>query len=143
MGTFDNLPEALDYAVHALAARRHAYIINVRGPKELEQSRAATIQVVPSTYVYNDGDLGLAVHMPFDPSSGTFKELTEFLDTEGHDTFDEYRIDGILAFVMNFGQNVTRATKVLEYLLERVYEYPAGTAFQCEVYDQGLAENGD
>jgi hypothetical protein len=41
---------------------------------------------------------------------------------------------------MNFGQNVPRATRVLEYVLERVYEYPAGTAFQCEVYDEGLYE---
>jgi hypothetical protein len=38
VGTFDNIPEALRYAVYALAAHGHGYIINVCGPKEIEQS---------------------------------------------------------------------------------------------------------
>lgn len=79
MGTFDSIPEALRYAVRALADHGYGYVVNVRGPKEIEQSHAAAIQVVPATFVYHDGDLGLTVHMPFDPSSGTFTELVRFL----------------------------------------------------------------
>lgn len=143
MKSFDNIPEALHYATLILAADGHAYIVNVRGPKEIEQSLAAVVQVVPSTFIYNDGDLGMAVHMPFDPLSGTQMDLARFLDMEGNDIFDEYTIGDIPAFVMNFGQNVPRATRVLEYLLERVYEYPPGTVFRCEVYDEGLYEIGE
>jgi hypothetical protein len=76
MGTFDNIPEALRYAVYALADREHSYIVNVRGPREIAESRPAAIQVVPAKFVYQDGDLGLTVHMPIDPSSGTFGEAT-------------------------------------------------------------------
>jgi hypothetical protein len=143
VGTFDSIPEALRYAVFALADQGHGYIVNVRGPKEIEQSHAAAIQVVPATFVYQDGDLGLAVHLPFDPSSGKFGELVRFLDTQGNELFDEYTHDGIPIFVINLGRDIGLATRVLEYMLERVYEYPTGTEFQCEVYDEGPADDED
>lgn len=141
MGTFDNIPEALRYAVYALADQGHGYIVNIRGPREIEQSQAAAIQVVAATFVYQDGDLGLAIHMPFDPSSGTFGELIRFLDTQGNELFDEYTYDGIPIFVINLGKDIGLATRVLGYMRERVYEYPPGTAFQCEVYDEGLGSD--
>jgi hypothetical protein len=139
VGTFDNIPEALRYAIYGLADQGHGYIVNVRGPKEIERSHAAAIQVVPATFVYQDGDLGLAIHMPFDPSSGMFGELVRFLDTQGNELFDEYTHDGIPIFVINLGDDIGLATRVVEYMLERVYEYPPGTTFQCEVSDEGPA----
>jgi hypothetical protein len=114
----------------------------VRGPKEVAESKAATIQVVPESFVYEDGGLGMAVHMPFDPSAGTFLELVRFLDTQGHNLFDEYSHDGIPCFAISLGRDVGLATRVLLYMLGKVYEYPPNTEFVCEVYDEG-ASNAD
>jgi hypothetical protein len=138
VGTFDDIKEALHYVVFALAKHGHMYIINVRGPMELSQAQAPAIQVVPATFVHKDRDLGLAIHMPFAPTSRTFSELDRFLDEQGYDAPDEYQYKGKPILVINLGENVTLATRVLEYILERVYGYPFGTAFQCEVYDEGV-----
>jgi hypothetical protein len=126
--------------VYGLIDRGHRYIINVRGPKEVKSSEAATIQVVPAYSVYDDGELGMTVHMPFDPESGTFGELVRFLDTQGHEDFDEYRHDGIPCFAINLGRDVDLAARVLLYLLEKVHEYPTGTSFLCEVHDEGPSD---
>ncbi len=142
METFDNIPEALHYATLSLAARGHAYVVNIRGPREVRRPGSSTVVVEPSSDIYDDGNLGLAVHFPYDPSSGWVKELAQFLDTEGHGVLHDYAIGDIPVHVMEFGQDVPRATKVLEYMLERVYGYPAGTAIRCEVYDRGPAVGG-
>jgi uncharacterized protein (DUF433 family) len=141
IGTFDNIPEAIRYAVDSMIGRSHSYIINVRGPREVEASRASTIQVVPAKYVYEGGTLGLTIHLPFDPTSGPFTELVQFLDTQGHELFDEVRFQGIPCFVIRLGSDVELANRVLMYLLEKVYEYPAGTTFVCEVHDEGPADS--
>jgi hypothetical protein len=143
VGTFDNIPEALRYAVYALAAHGHGYIINVRGPKEIEQSAAAAIQVVPATFVYKDGDLGLTIYMPFDSSSGMRSELTRFLKIKGHELFDKYKYDGIPTYVINLGQDIQLTTRMLKFMLQQVFKYPRGTAFQCEVYDQGPVDTDE
>ena len=138
IGTFDNIPEALRYTVDSLISRGHKYIINVRGPREVEASEAATIQLVPACYVYEGRDLGLTIHLPFDPTSGTFLELVRFLDTQGNHLFDEHRFQDIPCFTINLDNDGELAHRVLLYLLEKVYEYPPGTNFQCEVFDEGL-----
>jgi hypothetical protein len=120
MGTFDNIPEALRYTVDSLIRRSHSYIINVRGPGELEASMAATIQVVPANYIYGNANLGLTIHLPFDPASGTLPELVRFLDTQGNDLFDEFRFQGVPCFAISLGSNVELANRVLLYLLEKV-----------------------
>jgi uncharacterized protein (DUF433 family) len=138
IGTFDNLPEALRYTVDSLIGRGHKYIINVRGPREIETSAAATMQIVPASYIYESQDLGLTIHLPFDPGSETFLELVRFLDMQGNKLFDEYRFQGIPCFVIHVGRDVELAHRVLLHLLEKVYQYPSGTNFQAEVHDEGL-----
>jgi hypothetical protein len=113
------------------------YIVNVRGPKEVASAQAATVQVVPGCYIYDWGDLGLTLHLPFDVCSGTFAELVNFLDTQGHELFDEYRYQGIPCFVISMERDIELAESILYYVLEKVYEYPRETPFICEVYDQG------
>ncbi|HEX8199511.1 MAG TPA: DUF433 domain-containing protein [Isosphaeraceae bacterium] len=141
MGTFDNIPEALRYAVDSLIGRGRKYMINVRGPREIESSRASTIQVVPASFVYETADLGLTIHLPFDPASGTFVELARFLETQGHNLFDEYRFQGIPCFIIRLGSDIELSHRVLLHVLEKVYEYPAVTTFECEVYDEGPADS--
>jgi uncharacterized protein (DUF433 family) len=80
--------------------------------------------------------------MPFDPTSGTFADLVRFLDTQGHELFEEYRFQGSPCFVNRLGTDVVLANQVLLYLLEKVYEYPTGTAFECEVHDEGRPDSG-
>lgn len=106
MATFETIPQALHHAVFTLAAKGHSYILNVRGPREIEQSQASTIQVVPSAFVYDDGDLGLTIHMPFDPASGTFTELVRFLGTQGNELFDRFERDEIPVFAIRLGQDI-------------------------------------
>jgi uncharacterized protein (DUF433 family) len=82
----------------------------------------------------------LTIHLPFDPASGTFAELVRFLDTQGTALFDEYRFQGIPCFVIRLGNDVELANRVLLYLLEKVYEYPPPTTFECAVNDEGPAQ---
>jgi hypothetical protein len=134
---FDRISEALWYVLHRLVRCGHKYIISVRGPQEVEKSHAATIQIVPQDFVYSDAGLGFTVHMPFDPDSSTFDDLSRFLKMQGHDLFDEYQFQGIRCFVMTFGFKIDLATRVVSHLLNHVYGYPTGTSFICEVIDEG------
>jgi len=67
---FDDIPEALAYAVDTLASKGHGYIVNILGSDDAEQGRAATVQLVAEGMVFDTEEAGLALHLPFDPASG-------------------------------------------------------------------------
>jgi len=137
MEAFDNIKEALDYAVHTLIANGRGYIINVLGSEEAQLGRATTLQVIAQHVVMGDGEAGLAVHLPFDPQSGQFKALVRFLDTELATPIREYKYGGIPCFVATFGTNAERAYRAILHLLVEVYGYSPAAHFACEVHDEG------
>lgn len=140
MGRFDRIPEALRYAVYALAKRKHTYIVNICGPRERKRGKAAAFQVIPATYLFDDGDLGLTIHLPFDPESSDPRHLRRFLAMRGSNAFDQLSLDGMPVFVLRLGYNVKRAAQWIRHVLNQVYKYPEDAAIECEVYDQGLME---
>lgn len=136
---FDNLEDALHFVVIHLVPKRHSYIINVRGPNEIARSSAATVQIVAENMVFKNGDAGLTVHLPFDPASGEFQHLVEFLgtDLELKDYCYEYTYDGIPCFAILAGENVLMAEQVLRFILLHVHGYQNLGGFEYEVYDEG------
>lgn len=135
--TFDNIEDALRFVVERLVPRRRRYIINVRGPKEIAKAYASTVQVVAEDMVYNNGEAGLTIDLPFDPSSGEFRHLAEFLDTDLAAHCDAYKYDKIPCFALRTGVDVLMAEKTLRFLLLRVHGYRNLTGFQSEVFDEG------
>jgi len=134
---FDNIEEALRFVVERLIPTRHCYIVNVRGPNEIAKSHAATVQVVAENMVYENGEVGLSIHLPFDPASGEFQHLAEFVGTDLQEYCDEYRYDDIPCFALRVGTDVLLAEKVLRFILLHVYGYRNLAGFECEVYDEG------
>jgi hypothetical protein len=137
MGRFDRISEALRYTVYALANRKHAYIINVRGPREIRRNEAAAFQIVPATYLYDDGNLDPTLHLTFDPDSGDLSRLLRFQRMPGNEQFDEMNADGIPTFALRLGYNINVAKRWIEHVLTHVMNYPEGTDIECEVYDEG------
>ena len=137
MKTFDDIEEALEYTVTTMIPQDHAYIINVKGSKEVAANAASTLQVVAQHMVYHDQDCGLTLNLPFDPASGEFLHLVEFVGSSLIEFFDEYKYDEIPCFALRFGTDVDVATKVIRFLLGEVYGYKEQTTFKCEVHDEG------
>lgn len=141
MQTFDSIETALAFVVKTLIPIGHGYIVNVVGPKEAEANKAATVQVVAQHMVYHDGNYGLTLNLPFDPSSGEFAHLVEFMGTSIRQLCDEYKSQGIPCFTIRFGTDVDAAARMVKFILSEVYGYKGETAFKCEVYDEGAGNS--
>lgn len=135
--SFDDIAEALGFAVNMLIGYGHGFVVNVLGPKEAKTNHASTVQIVGQGMVFNDGQLGLTLHLPFDPLSGTFDHLVEFLDLDVSTLFTEYKLRGIPCFAACFGTNVDLASKATLYVLGKVFGYDLSTTFTCTVFDEG------
>jgi hypothetical protein len=135
--SFGSIEDALYYTINMLMANGHGFIVNVLGPKEAEAGRACTVQVVAQGMALGDGESGLALHLPFDPSCGEFGHLAEFLHMDASALFAEYKFNGIHCFVAPFGTNVDLAHKAILYVLAKVFGYVPSTAFTCAVFDDG------
>lgn len=135
--TFDNIEEALQFVVTRLVPNGHCYIVNVLGPNEAAKSHACTVQVVAENMVYENGEVGLTIHLPFDPASGEFRHLADFVGTDLTNYCDEYKQDDIPCFALRVGSDVVLAEKVLRFILLHVYGYKNLAGFECEVHDEG------
>jgi hypothetical protein len=135
MRRFSNPPAALNYIVDALIPKEIGYIVNVVGPAEDFTGHAATVQIVDQNKVYGDGELGLVLHLPFDPSSATHESFEMFKSFAKKVAFDDVTYDGIPCFAINFGTNLKLALHTLAVVLNEVHEYPELTSFNCEVYE--------
>jgi len=129
--------EALRHTVDTLIPGGHAYIIDVRGPREIFRKRSNCFQVVAETMVYRNREFGLMVHLPFDPSNGVSGTLLRFMEWPLRHFFDRYMWQGIPCFALRLGQDVEAGERVIRLLLTDVYGYTTGTAFQCRIHDQG------
>jgi len=138
--TFDNIEEALQFVVERLIPKGHCCIVNVLGPNEAAKSHACTVQVVAEHMIYQNGEVGLTVHLPFDPASGEFRHLAEFVGTDLTYYCDEYKQDDIPCFALRVASNVLLAEKALRFLFLHVYGYKNLIGFECEVHDAGPVE---
>ncbi|HJZ60184.1 MAG TPA: hypothetical protein VKE74_34900 [Gemmataceae bacterium] len=135
MRRFHSPPEALDYIVETLIPDQRGYIANVVGPAEAVTDHAATIQIVDQNKVYEDGEFGLTIHLPFDPDSATHESFRLFERFPRRDEFDDVSYDGIPCFAFKCGTDTRTALNILAALLQGVYEYPPLTPFVCDVHE--------
>jgi hypothetical protein len=137
---FNNIRKALEYTVENLVSKRHTYIINVRGPREIHYEQENCFQVVAQTMPYRDCEAGLTLTLPFDQSNGVTNELLCFLEWPLRYFFDRYVWSGIPCFALKLGKNIDVAERVMMLLLIDVYDYTMGTEFECEVSDEGAID---
>jgi len=137
MPTFESLREALEYTVEHSVSAGHNYILSVRGPREIRYNQACCFQVVAETMAYRNGQCGLTIHLPFDPTGGVSDELLRFLECPLRYYFDKSVWSGIPCFTLRCGENVNKAERVMALLLTDVFGYTTATEFECEVSDEG------
>jgi hypothetical protein len=135
MRRFKDPPAALDYVVDSLIPKGIGFVINMIGPAEAITDHAATVQIVDQNKAYEDGQNGITLYLPFDPQSATHESFELFMAFSRQVAFDEFEWDGIPIFAMKFGTDVMAALHMLAELLNKVFEYPELTAFECEVYE--------
>ena len=140
LAKFDDIEEAFRFVVERLIPKRHAYIVNVRGPREIAKNYATTVQVVAEDMIYRNGAVGLTIHLPFDPASGMFQHLAEFVGTDLNDLCDEYKLGDIPCFALRVGTNLLMTEKALRFILQNVYGYSNLADFEFEVHDEGRVE---
>lgn len=141
MKTFDRIEDAMDFAVQELMVEGHQYIVNVLSPQDAAANRASTIQVVAEHMIYENRQLGLTVHLPFDPSSGESSHLVEFLGDSYAELCDEYKRDGIPCYALRLSHQADLAAKIVRHLLVKVFGCKEDDAFKCEVHDEGELED--
>jgi hypothetical protein len=140
MNAFTTIEAALEYTVKTLVLKKHTYVVNVIVPKNTDGNEAVEVQVVAQHMIFEDRNCGLTLNLPFDPSSGEFTHLVEFMGSAISDLCDEYEWDGIPCFALRFGTNVEVAAKAIRFVLAEVYGYTEPMSFKCEVNDEGLIE---
>src|SRR5438552_3597933 len=106
MKAFAAVEDALNFTVTALIPQHHSYVINVIALKNADGNETVEVQVVAQHMIYEDGNWGLALNLPFDPASGEFTHPVEFMGSSISELCDEYEWDGIRCFALRFGTNV-------------------------------------
>ncbi|HEX7447768.1 MAG TPA: hypothetical protein VF306_09500 [Pirellulales bacterium] len=128
---------ALRYVADEFIAKERGYIINVRGPREIVERRAAIVQVAAEHVVFDNRRAGLTIHLPFDPGSGEFQHLVEFIGTGLEEQCAEYKYQGIPCCALRVGSDIFMAERILRFILRQVYDYPSLAGFKYEVCDEG------
>ena len=138
MTEFHDIRSALEYTVGTLIPNRRTFIVGILGPKEAKQNYACSVQVVAESMVFGNDERGLTLNLPFDPTCRQEKRrLKRFRATAISARFTEYDFGGIPCYAMQFGTDVDLALKVLQAVLKDAWGYPASTAFECHVSDEG------
>jgi hypothetical protein len=137
---FPGLREALEHALFELAPRRRQFLVSIRGPAEIYTDYAATLQIVPSDFVFRDGGLGLTLHLPFDVGHGGHEAWQLFQLMPERSRFVNVTTEPALPrFACDCGRDLPQALQLATRVLLKVYEYPESTAYECEVSDEGPA----
>ena len=137
MQIFHDIRSALEYTVRELIAARHTFIINIRGPREVKRQLACTVQVIAESMIFDSDERGLTLDLPFTAEMRPQHKFPRFAALPEFDSFHYYEFDGIPCFAMCFGTDVDLAESVIKSVLRAVWRYPAGTAFECNVSDEG------
>jgi hypothetical protein len=135
METFDSVAGAVSHVVMDLIANQHSYILNIRGPGPDTQPTA--LQIVPRHFVYGDGDLGLTLHLPCDPTTDEAERLAAALDLS---VFDKRQVGNIPCYAYWCGTDVNLVYRMVMYVLEKLHGYSPETKLTCEVHDEGPLE---
>lgn len=131
MKSFDSVAAAVSHVVMDLISNKHSYILNIRGPGP--DTQPTDLQIVPRHFVYDDGDLGLTLHLPCDPTSNKPEHLAA-LDLS---VFDKRQVGDIPCFEYYCGTDVNLVYRMVMYVLEKLHGYSPETKLTCEVYDEG------
>ena len=78
----------------------------------------------------------VSLYLPFDPESATHESFESFTAFAKQVPFDDVTYDNIPCFAMKFASDVTTALRVVAAVLNKVFEYPELTAFECEVHEE-------
>jgi hypothetical protein len=139
--SFNDIRAALDYSVDHLTDKGHSFIITIRGSAEAFADHACTMQVVDQNRVFNDGNFGLALHLPFDLKAGCHGSLARFKEMQENASFSDVNYeDGIECYALAFGTDVPAALRMISIVLIKVYGYTVGDSFECKVYDEGAVD---
>ena len=133
---FRTLREALHYTVSELIAKRHLYIVNVYGGERLSRGRQAALQIVDQEHVFHDGELGLTLHLSFDPTTCSDYQA-RFLASPLKDRFVAVPWKGIPCFAATFGTNVDAAGELTYSILSSIYFNVDAMDLEYEVKDLG------
>ena len=118
-----------------------AYLVNVCGPREVEQGRAAAVQIVPGIYLGVEGAAGLPWlydcderGYPFDP-----RPLEPYWRAIGMQPPFLQGIDGPFHMIaMPLGSNIEAAAALVEAVMRHAYHYDLQTRYSCTIYDMGI-----
>lgn len=135
MREFKSVPEALDYVVDRLIPHRRGYILDVVGPAEEFADHACTLQIVDQSKVFEDGEYGLTLHLPFDAESATHESHANFKRLEERSQFEDVGRDGIPAYALRFGTDIKAALQMTAIVLHKVFEYPELTTFSATLHE--------
>ena len=133
--SFEQLPDAIEYTLSALAARRRSFLIAFHW--ERPRSRDADpieLQVLDQNTVFHDGQFGLVVELCFpasglSASSGRFDRFPvrdQFVEVGGRDR----------RFVARVGFDASAATELLSRVLIDICRSDTTTALTCTVFDR-------
>lgn len=134
---FPSLRQALDYVVEQLIPRRHLYILDVYGGERLSKGRQSAIQIVDQHHVFNDGELGLTLHLSFDLKTCA-DYYAVFQTSPLKDKFVAVPWNGIPCFAAAFGTDVNAAGELAHRMLANIYFNADAMDLQYEVLDLGF-----
>ena len=134
--TFQNLREALDFAVAYIIPRRHLYVINVYGGGRLCRGQQAAIQIVDQEHVFLDGELGLTLHLSFDPRTcADYYALFQQSPLRNLFAFTPWH--GIPCYAAKCGTDVDAALNLSYRVLSTIYLNADALDLEIDVLDEG------
>lgn len=137
MPSFDNVRDALEHCIEQLIPARHKFIVDILGEREAAAGKHNTLQVITQHLVKNDGDPGLAMHLPIDPELPESAAWVKHLDANYAGLYERIPIGPIGTTFIHLGRDVNGACQLVEFLLTKVFQYPADASFTCTVHDEG------
>src|SRR5207245_8342905 len=94
-------------------------------------------QVTSHHVEFHDGDVGLTIALPFEPSSAEFGQLAQLLNRNLSGLVSTGQLDGVPRYFLNLGSDAPAATQAVLYLLESIAGFPPGSSYFCVVHDEG------
>ncbi|NJD37461.1 MAG: hypothetical protein FIA89_03945 [Geobacter sp.] len=141
--SFGDIPEAISYVLNTLVAAGHGYIVDIRGGWEIEKNEPSCMQIVPENAVFDNHNLDLMIHIPFDPKADTINELIRFTEFPLYRHFEHYTWKGIPCYAIRCGRDIDKLNRITRLLLVEVFRYTTAASIECNIFDEGLLIRDD